>query len=298
MFSVITPTYNRAHTLDRVFESLCNQTNKSFNWIIVDDASNDNTEEVVKRYINQTNDFKIEYHKRPVNQGKPAALNYGFEFCSEPITIIADSDDSFAPNTINDLKEIWNRVDQMKNGKKIATVWTLVEDENHNVVGEYFPYDFWQTNLHDRLLKKNMPVKGEKWHSWRTEVLKKYNMYSNENCHIGESATWHTINLDFDFLHLNLVHRMYFYSEDGLIVKKRSKLKSAMTKYFTAYHQLDIVKPLNIIKYGYYNRLAFNYFKSKVFFRFQRNDLGFLKNLTCLLIFLYLLPKILVYRRK
>ncbi|MFD2098852.1 glycosyltransferase family 2 protein [Flagellimonas iocasae] len=297
MFSVITPTYNRAHTLDRVYNSLRNQTKKSFHWVIVDDASTDNTEELVQRYLKESNDFKIEYHKRPINQGKPAALNYGFEFCTEPITVIADSDDSFVPNTMSDLEEIWNRVNQMKNGSKIATVWTLVEDERHRVVGDYFPYDFWQANLHDRLLEKNMPVKGEKWHSWRTNVLKKYQMYSNELCHIGESATWHTINIDFDFLHLNMVHRMYYDSEDGLINKKRPKLKSAMTKYFTAYHQLAEVKPFNIIKYRYYNSLAFNYMKSKIFFGFERKSLSSLKNIICFLIFLFLLPYTVLHRK-
>lgn len=298
MFSVITPTYNRAHTLDRVYNSLCKQTDKSFHWVIVDDASSDNTEEVVNRYIDQTNDFKIEYHKLPVNQGKPAVLNYGFEFCTEPITIIADSDDSFASNTISDLKEIWKRINLMKNGSKIATVWTHVEDENHKIVGEYFPYDFWQTNLQDRLLKKNLPVKGEKWHSWRTEVLKKYKMYSNEHCHIGESATWHRINLDYDFLHLNIIHRMYYYSEDGLIVQKKSKLKSAMAKYFTAYYHLKYASPYHILRHHYYHEHAIEYYKSKLFFKFHKKPpFKVLKETICFVLFLCNIPKFLVRKR-
>lgn len=297
MFSIITPTYNRAHTLDRVYRSLCEQTKKSFHWVIVDDASTDNTKELVEKYMSVDNGFKIEYHLMPYNQGKPAALNYGFEFCTEPYTIIADSDDSFLPNTISDLTEIWERVNTMINGDKIATVWTLVEDEEHNVVGEYFPYDFWQTNIKDRLLKRNLPVEGEKWHSWRTEVLRKYKMFSHEMCHIGESATWHRINLDYDFLHLNIVHRMYYRSEDGLINKKRSKIKSALAKYYTAYHQLVAVKPFDIIRYGYYHGLAFNYCFSSIVLRFKEKGLGFPKRLICFFIFIYLLPFVILGKK-
>ena len=48
--TIITPTYNRAHTLSRVYESLKNQTFKDFKWIIIDDGSTDNTEGLVKSF--------------------------------------------------------------------------------------------------------------------------------------------------------------------------------------------------------------------------------------------------------
>ena len=41
--SICTPTYNRAHCLDRLYNSLVNQTSKDFEWIIIDDGSNDKT---------------------------------------------------------------------------------------------------------------------------------------------------------------------------------------------------------------------------------------------------------------
>lgn len=42
-FTVFTPTYNREHTLHRVFDSLMKQTYKNFEWLIIDDCSIDNT---------------------------------------------------------------------------------------------------------------------------------------------------------------------------------------------------------------------------------------------------------------
>ena len=48
--TIITPTYNRAKTLPKVFESLLNQSFKDFLWIVLDDGSTDNTEKVVENF--------------------------------------------------------------------------------------------------------------------------------------------------------------------------------------------------------------------------------------------------------
>jgi glycosyltransferase involved in cell wall biosynthesis len=51
--SVVTPTYNRAYILNKCYESLKIQTSKSFVWMIVDDGSTDNTEELVNKWLNE-----------------------------------------------------------------------------------------------------------------------------------------------------------------------------------------------------------------------------------------------------
>ena len=48
--TVVTPSYNRAHTLTRVYDSLKNQTFKDFKWIIMDDGSTDHTKEIVENF--------------------------------------------------------------------------------------------------------------------------------------------------------------------------------------------------------------------------------------------------------
>ncbi len=284
MFSVITPTYNRAHTLHRVYESLQKQTDKDFHWIVVDDASTDDTADLIKKFIKDTSDFEISYHRMKNNMGKPDALNYGFQYCKEPITIIADSDDSFVENTIADLKTIWKLVDSNENGERIATVWTLVEDEHNNIVGEHFPYDFWQTNLKDRLLRKNGAIMGEKWHSWRSEILRNTKMFTCKGSYVGESATWHKINLEYDFLALNIVHRKYYKSLDGYIQSKRSLKKVALTNIYTSYYQLKYINIGKIITHNYYRNLAFEYIKYKIRIKEKKLSLGLNKEIICFLV--------------
>ena len=80
LITIFTPTYNRAHLLPRLYESLCKQsvldTDLSpFEWLIVDDGSVDNTEEVVQGFIAEQT-IPIRYFKKP-NGGKHTAINLG-----------------------------------------------------------------------------------------------------------------------------------------------------------------------------------------------------------------------------
>ena len=55
--TILTPSYNRAHTLPRVFESLQKQTFKDFEWLVIDDGSTDNTKDLVEEF-QKIADFK------------------------------------------------------------------------------------------------------------------------------------------------------------------------------------------------------------------------------------------------
>ena len=61
VLTIFTPTYNRAHTLPRTYESLCRQSCKEFIWLIVDDGSTDQTAELVRRWQDEDNGFPIPY---------------------------------------------------------------------------------------------------------------------------------------------------------------------------------------------------------------------------------------------
>lgn len=62
ILTVFTPTFNRANTLVRLYESLCRQTSDAFEWLIIDDGSTDNTEDVVKTWLKEQK-FPIRYIK-------------------------------------------------------------------------------------------------------------------------------------------------------------------------------------------------------------------------------------------
>lgn len=286
MFNIITPTFNRSHTLNRVYESLIQQETQQFDWIIVDDGSTDSTEELVKKWI-QSNHIRIKYFKLSVNQGKSMAVNFGLDYCTHPYTIIADSDDSFCKETLTDLLFFWNAINIL-NDNTIAAIWTLTKDENGKIVGDKFPKNVWQVNFEERVLKNT--IRGEKWACWKTSILCQFKMYALPNCHIQESQTWNSINKEYDFLCVNKAHRLYFNSSDGIMATKISKKKNVKQKYYNSYYGLKDVNIKDMISHIFFADLSFNYVAALLFYRDKKNQLTLTKILISCLIFLFLSP--------
>ncbi len=91
--TIFTPTYNRAETLTRLYYSLKSQNGESnlFEWLIVNDGSIDNTDEVVKKFIDE-NLINIRYFKQE-NRGKQSAWNFAVNNCYTELFCCVDSDD-------------------------------------------------------------------------------------------------------------------------------------------------------------------------------------------------------------
>lgn len=291
MFSVLTPTYNRAKELPRVYESLMKQAYTDFEWIISDDGGTDQTGALVQEWQNKNPHFKITYHALEKNMGKSFAVNEGLALCQRPYTLIADSDDTFEATTLDDLKTIWQSVEKTSNSEKIGAIWTLVQDEQGQLVGEPWPKDFWQVGFEERVLNRKQPIKGEKWHCWRTEVLQKYKMYVNANSHISPGVTWNKINKDYDFLCVNVIHRTYWFTEDGIIHQKKSKLKIEKRNYYSSLFTLRNIRSLKILEHRFYRKAAFDYIKSS--FYYSDTELKLMGTKKCLawLSFLLIVPK-------
>lgn len=98
LFTVFTPTFNRAHTLHRVYDSLGQQSFRNFEWLVVDDGSTDNTEQLVRDWKSNS-DFPIRYEKQ-ANSGKHVAINKAARLAKGALFLIADSDDAFSSEAL------------------------------------------------------------------------------------------------------------------------------------------------------------------------------------------------------
>ena len=92
-FSIILPTYNRAHMLPRAIQSVIEQSFRDFELIIMDDGSTDNTAGVV----NEINDSRIRYHFQE-NTERSIARNRGIDLASGKYICFLDSDDYYLPS--------------------------------------------------------------------------------------------------------------------------------------------------------------------------------------------------------
>ena len=112
MITVFTPTYNRYGLLLNLKRSLDKQTDKDFEWIIVDDGSSDGTRELVNSWMNYSK-YSIKYYLQK-NSGKHIAYNKGVELAQGNIFICVDSDDWLLEDAIEKIKLSFIKMQQMK----------------------------------------------------------------------------------------------------------------------------------------------------------------------------------------
>ena len=114
LLTVFTPSYNRAHTLPRLYESLKRQTLGDFEWLIVDDGSTDNTRTLVEEWIGE-GEISIRYIYQD-NGGKPSAHNRGAKESLGELFICVDSDDYLTDEAVRLISEAWKNADEGKVG--------------------------------------------------------------------------------------------------------------------------------------------------------------------------------------
>ena len=116
--TIHTATYNRGYILEKAYHSLCAQTIKDFEWIISDDGSTDNTEELIQGWMNDDSGFTIIYNK--LNHVHiPRALNSGVERANAEWFMMLDSDDYLLPDTV---EKVLAWIDEIKDIKDIAGI--------------------------------------------------------------------------------------------------------------------------------------------------------------------------------
>src|SRR5699024_7875511 len=93
--SVITPVYNAEHYLRETIESVINQTYKSFEYLLIDDCSTDNSASIIKEFAKR--DSRIKYVKLKENSGAAVARNTGLEHAQGRYIAFIDSDDVWYP---------------------------------------------------------------------------------------------------------------------------------------------------------------------------------------------------------
>lgn len=166
--TVFTPTYNRAYILDRTYESLKIQTNKEFIWLIIDDGSKDNTEELVKNWINE-NIIEIKYIKQE-NSGKHIAHNTAVQNCTTEFFLILDSDDYLDEKAIEILNIDSGRI---KDNEEISgIIGNRFYGEDKQVIGTLMPENIeYVTGIE---LYEKMKFKGDTLRLYKTKILKKF----------------------------------------------------------------------------------------------------------------------------
>lgn len=228
--TVFTPTYNRCHTLERLYESLKKQTFTDFEWLIVDDGSTDATEALISGFKKEEK-LVINYFKQE-NAGKHIAINKGLDLAKGEFFFIVDSDDSLPENSLNVILKYINK----NYGESVIGVVGLMENPQRKIIGTGFNNNNQTliSNLIERRNKHN--IQGDLAKIIKTEVFRqfKFPVIENEKF-VAESLIWNRMAEKFSFLYFNEIIYIADYQDDGLssqtIVNRRTNPKYATLLY-------------------------------------------------------------------
>lgn len=211
LFTVLTPTFNRSHTLQRVYDSLSAQTFKNFEWLIVDDGSTDSTRRLVARF-EKTAFFPIHYVYQK-NGGKHRALNTGFQIATGELVLGFDSDDWCTPNALERFAAHWARLDDTDKAG-YSGMSALKAYRNGKVVGDDYAA---AASLQTYIDRFNHRLRGDKWECIRNDLCRKYPYpeISGER-YIAPSYPWLKIGRKFKTLFLNEKLSIIEYQPDGI----------------------------------------------------------------------------------
>lgn len=163
--TVFTPTYNRAHTLRRVYESLCTQTCDDFEWLVVDDGSTDFTDRLVDSFICE-NRIPIRYIRKE-NGGLHTAYNVAYENIRTPLSVCIDSDDFMPEDAVEAIVGHWQK---HGNDRYLGILGLDFSCDTMEPIGGYFPEEMSECYFID-LYIKNIH-RGDSKPVLRTDIMK------------------------------------------------------------------------------------------------------------------------------
>lgn len=206
--TIFTPTYNRAHTLVRTYQSLCRQTCNDFEWLIVDDGSTDNSAGIVKRWISEA-EFPIRYIYQE-NQGMHGAHNTAYRNIFTELNTCIDSDDFMPDDAVEAIISFWGK----NRNDKYAGFMGLDQREDGSIIGTSFPHDMTETTLQGFYSNGG---KGDKKLVYRTDIIKRYPEYPifEGERYVGLAYKYMLIDQDYKLLTLNKALVTVEYQTDG-----------------------------------------------------------------------------------
>jgi hypothetical protein len=212
LFTVFTATYNRVKLLPRVYESLCAQSCRDFEWLIVDDGSTDDTRAWVER-CQKIAPFTVRYAWQP-NSHKKVALNHGVRLAQGELLVVLDSDDTMRSDALTTMQRLWLDI-PVEQRSSFSAVTGLCERPDGAIVGQKYPRDMMDSTPMEMILRYQ--VRGEKFGFQRVDVMRQYPFPEDVDGYLPESIIWWRIaKSGYQTRFVNVVLRTYYDSPDSI----------------------------------------------------------------------------------
>ena len=211
--SIITTVYNRRNVLPRAIESVKQSTYRNFEYIIVDDGSDDSVDDIISELMNKA-DFPVAFIKKN-NGGVHTARNAAIKVARGVFIYNLDSDDELMLNGIESLIKAWEKIPSSKK-KEYWEVVGRACDQNNNFFGTLFPG--YINNLpYDKVKKiRKQCTNGHQQAIWRADIMKANPWPEPEGVtFVTESVVWKQISNKYKSWLINDLIMIYHKETQG-----------------------------------------------------------------------------------
>lgn len=182
VISVIMSTYNDADFITHSIDGVINQTFSNWEFIIIDDASTDNTAKIINKYLQK--DKRIRYFRNKTNKGLIANLNKGIQLSNSDLIARIDGDDFWSDDT-----KLEKQYEFMRKNKSYGLVgtWATAIYENGEKLCDI------KRPVTNKDIKNRMLIENGFIHStvmFRKKMARKFGYYDPNHTHIEDYGLW------------------------------------------------------------------------------------------------------------
>lgn len=225
MITIFTPTYNRAHTLNQLYQSLLQQDCYDFEWLVINDGSTDNTETLFNEWLEKENPFSIRYYAVK-NGGKQRAINQALQLAKGEYFFIVDSDDRLLPHAITFIKNAFKSLPKDDSFIGISGIRGGIDGKPlYRFPSIDSTIGYVDANNLERM---QYGLQADMAEAFFTEKIQKYTfpVWEGENF-TPEAVVWNQMALDgYKLRWFNQVIYLCEYQEDGLTRSSWKLLKN------------------------------------------------------------------------
>lgn len=216
--TILTPCFNRLTQIKKLIKSLSHQTILDFQWLVIDDGSNDGTKEWFEQLNKSLYPFKINYYYKK-NGGKHTALNYSHQFIQGKYVVIVDSDDILVKTAVETILNYWGiyASNEHIGGITFQKGW----------LSNYRKFDNKFSGIRKSTFAEmtNKGMSGDHCETFKTSIFKKrdFPIFKNEKF-VAEGAMWYLLTKEYYVVYVDKVIYLADYLAGGL-TKSGRKLR-------------------------------------------------------------------------
>lgn len=300
-FTIFTGSYNSSKFIDRVFKSLKSQTYQNFEWIVIDDASKDDTVSILTEFKNENPELDIKLIALEKNRSVGVNRRHAIKIAEGDLFVTWDHDDEQLPNQLEIFKNAWKSF----GSQSVANIFAFCVDQNNNYRGDKFPKGDHVDNYFTYYKKYFMSniVKQEKHVCTSIKILKKYIDYEfPEGYKLNGEIMWAKLALEYDSIFINTAVRKYYIeasNSNNMSSATRTQAASNIYKMKSIWVNHFLVKmkhePLLVLRL-YFAKVFYGFLSKKSLFKIIGNTNGIFSKI--IILFMSIPARLLLIKMK